>query len=369
MKLTVNRLSFLKALQTADRAVPSRTTKEILKNVKLMATTNAIVLTGTDTEIGLRVEVSDVVKCDGGECLLPTARIMSILNELTNDGEVTFEVDNQDIWIRGASSEFRLLTEDPKDFPPVGTFTDEAYFKMKASDLRRLIRRTIFACDSESTRYALGGVQVEFANGRAIFAATDSRRLAVDHAPCEVVGPATAPSTPPVIPSKAMKLLLAIAEDEGEALIAFNSNGISIKCGLAALTSQFVQGRFPDWRKVMPTSAEVTIDLVCAPFFGAIRQAMIMRNEESRAVDFSFTKGRLRLKADVADMGASKIDIPVAFEGADMAISFDPQYFADFLKAIDSSQQVQLKLISKEDPALLQVGEYQYIVMPLSKDK
>jgi DNA polymerase-3 subunit beta len=369
MKLTVNRLSFLKALQTADRAVPVRTMKDILKNVKLVSTTNQIVLTSTDGEISLRIEVADVTLADGGECLLPTSRLIQILSELTNDAEVRFDIDNREIWIRGGLSEFKILTEDPREFPPVATFTDEAYFRMNSSDLRRLIKRTIFASDSESTRYALGGIQVEFANSLAIFAATDSRRLAVDQAPCEKVGSPLPPSIPPVVPQKAMKLLLSLAEDEGFAMIAFNANGLSVKVGLAVLTTQFVQGRFPDWRKVMPTSAEVTIDLVCAPFFGAIRQAMIMRNEESRAIDFSFSKGKLRLKAEVADMGASKIDMPIAYDGAGMEISFEPQYFADFLKVLDSSQQVQLKLISKDDPALLQIDDYRCIIMPLSRDK
>lgn len=367
MKLLVKRLQFLKAIQTTSRVVPSRTTKDILKNVHLVSTANQITLTGTDGEIGLRVEVSDVVSADGGECLLPTGRLISILGELECE-EIKLDLKDGKIKINGGNSEFLLLTEDAKDFPPVPAFTEEAYFAIKAADLRLLIRRTIFACDFESSRYALGGIQVEIAAGRAIFAATDSRRLAVDSAACQPVGPAVWPREAPVIPGKTMKLLSAIAEDNEEVRIAVDKNGVAVKCGLAVLTSQFVQGRFPDWRKVMPESFSASVDLVVGPFFGAIRQAMILRNEASVGVEFGLSKGQLRLQADVADMGASKVDLPIAYDGEPIKLMFDPKYFADVLKALDSSSQIQLKLISKEDPALIEMNGYKVVLMPISRD-
>lgn len=368
MQLHVKRLPFLKAIQTADRAVPSRTTKDILKNVKLMSTGNQITLAATDSEIGLRVEVSDVIQCDGGEGLLPTSRMIQVLSELENDDDLRLEIGDSKVWIRGKSAEFQFVTEDHDGFPDVAKFKDKSFFEIKASDLRRLIRRTLFACDTESTRYALGGIQFEIAGGRAIFAATDSRRLAVDSAAVETIGNATAPASAPVIPLKAMKLLGTIVEEEGTVQIAFDKNGIAIKAGLVMLTSQFVQGRFPDWRKVMPSHSEVDLDLVVGPFFGAIRQAMIMRDKDNSAILFTLSKGQLRLKAEVADMGESKIDIPVGYEGEPITLKFDPKYFADVLRVLDCSSQLQLRILSPEDPALLQSQEYKVIVMPLSRD-
>lgn len=373
MKLIVKRAQFLKALQIAVRAVPTKTNTEILKNVLLTAGRDSIRLTGTDNEIGLHVDVADVVQSEPGTCLLPTSRLTSILNEMDCE-EVRLEIVDGALWVAGTAfggkSEFRLLTSDAAEYPEVPTFKDKSYFTVKASDLRRMIRRTIFACDTQSTRYALGGVQFEFGEGNLlILAATDSRRLAIDRGPFAAVGTPESDKAQ-VVPQRAVKLLQAICEDaDGEVQVAMHPNGIAVKAGSVTMTSQFVQGRFPDWRKVLPGPPSATIDFVVGPLFGAIRQAMIMRNEESKAVDFSFSKGRLRLAADVADMGSSKVDLPVSFDGEPMAATFDPSYFADLLKVLDSSSAIQLKLISHEDPATIEENGYIYVIMPLSKDR
>lgn len=368
MKISTSRVAFLDALQAASRAVPGRTTKEILRNVKLLALRGATLMLATDGELGLRVEIPDLTVEDPGEALLPTARLIEVLSTMDNAESVTIKLDTGKLIIKGGASEFTLLTEDPKDFPAVATFEDAAFFTMKVEDLQRLIRRTIFATDENSTRYALGGLQVELNDGKATFAATDSRRLAVDYAVLENFGGATAPEKPPIVPRKAMKLLASIGVGES-AQLAIHANDIAIRCGRYTITSQLVQGRFPEWRKVIPSGFRVTLDMVVGPFLAAIKQAMIVRNEESRGVEFILTKGQLRLTSGAADLGASKVDLPVAYDGEKLQIHFDPQWFADVLKVLDSGSVVQLKLISPEDPAFLEAGSYGYVIMPLSRDK
>lgn len=370
MQLTCQRDSLTSAFQTVAGVVPTRTTKDILKNVKLQASGGKVTLIGTDSEIGLRCEVPDVTVDTSGEALLPTARVLAVLRELTDD-VVKLEVTADATWIRCGYSEFRLSAEDPADFPPVATFGDEEYFVVSSATMRQLIRRTIFATDTESTRYALGGIQIEFTPERATFAATDSRRLAVVNGECKVVGPVTPPATPPVVPSKAMTLIeRSLGDGEEEVRIAIHTNDIAVRCGTTTITSQLVQGRFPDWRKVVPASFSAKIDMVVAPFYGAIRQAMIVTNEESRGVDFIFTKGTLRLSSQAADIGQSKVELPIAYDGEEVKITFDPRYVADFLKSLDGSSQFRFQLISHEDPAVLATDDhYIYVIMPLQRDR
>ena len=178
MKLNCHRSSLLSALQIVAGVVPSRTPKEVLKNIKLQVDGNTTVLIGTDQEVGIRHEVHNVETDSTGEVLLPTTRVISILREL-NDDEVTLEATERSLIIKGGQSEFSLSTEDPLEFPPVAGFQDQNYFTVPAAALKEMIRRTIFATDSESTRYALGGVLLELTPERATLAATDSRRLAV----------------------------------------------------------------------------------------------------------------------------------------------------------------------------------------------
>ena len=370
MQITCQRTSLTNAFQTVAGVVPSRTTKDILKNIKLLVAGGKATLIGNDSEIGIRCNLPDIEADSNGEALLPTSRVLSVLRELTDD-VVKLDITGDAIWIRCGYSEFRLSAEDPADFPPVATFEDEEYFVVKAATLKQLIHRTIFATDTESTRYALGGVQVELTSDRATFAATDSRRLAVVSGDCSVVGSPAKPATPPVVPSKAMTLLeRSLSDGEADAHIAIHANDIAVRCGGTTITSQLVQGRFPDWRKVVPTSFGATIDMVVAPFYAAVRQAQIVTNEESRGVDFTFGKGTLKLNSQAADIGQSKIEMPIPFDGDEIKITFDPRYVADFLKSLDSGSQFRCQLSTHEDPAVFATEDnYTYVIMPLSRDR
>ena len=162
----------------------------------------------------------------------------------------------------------------------------------------------------------------------------------------------------------------SLGDGTGEAHIALHQNDIVVRCMGTTIASQLVQGRFPDYRKVVPDSYNSTIDMVVAPFFSAVRQAMIVTSEESRGVDFEFGKGTLRLNSQAADIGQSKIEMPIAYDGPEMTITFDPRYVADFLKVLDAGSQFHLKLISHDDRAALVTDDnYTYVVMPLSRDR
>lgn len=369
MQLTCQRNSLTNAFQTVAGVVPSRTPKDILKNVKLQVASGKATLIGNDSEIGMRVDVPDVTSDSRGEALLPTARVLAVLRELSDD-VVKLEITSDATWIRCGYSEFRLSAEDPADFPPVATFEDADYFVVPASSLRTMIRRTIFATDSESTRYALGGIQMELSAERLTLAATDSRRLSVVKAEVSKVGNPSIPAVAPVIPSKAMGLIeKSLGDGNGEVHIALHQNDVVVRCGGTTIASQLVQGRFPDFRKVVPDSSNYTIDMVVAPFYTAVRQAMIVTNEESRGVDFSFSKGTLKLKSKAADIGQSTIEMPISFDGEELTITFDPRYVADFLKVLDSGTQFQLKLISHDDRATMTTDDsFIYVVMPLARD-
>jgi DNA polymerase-3 subunit beta len=370
MQLTCSREALTTAFQAVSGVVPSRTTKEILKNVKLQVIGGTATLLGTDSETGLRCVVPDIEADTAGEALLPTARVLQILRELSDD-VVKLEVTGDAVWVRGGYSEFRLSAEDPAEFPPVASFEEDSYHVLPAGALRQMIRRTVFATDAESTRYALGGVLMELNPERATLAATDSRRLAVVSAPCRVEGKPTPPATPPVVPGKAMALLeRVLAEGDVEAKLAVHANDIVVQAGGVTVSSQLVQGRFPDYKKVIPSNFQATIELVVGPFYSAIRQAQIVTNEESRGVDFTFSKGTLRLSSQAADIGQSKIELPIGYDGSDVTITFDPRYIADFLRVLEPGTALRFQLIDQESAAVLATDDhYTYVIMPLSRDR
>jgi DNA polymerase III subunit beta len=369
MKLTCNRATLASALQIVNGVVPTRTPKEVLKNVKLQVDTGSVVLIGTDQEVGIRFEVSDVQTDSTGVVLLPTARVISILRELSDD-EVILDASEKALVIKGGASEFTLSTEDPAEFPPVAAFEDENYFTIPATKLREMIRRTIFATDAESTRYALGGILMELTADRATLAATDSRRLAVVSSSCGVVGEVNVEDAKPVIPSKAMQLIeKSLPDSEDDALIAIHNNDVVVKCGGSTIYSRLVEGRFPPYAGVIPDQFLSSVDVVVGPFYSAVRQAQIVTNEESRGVDFDFDNGRLSLSSRAADVGESTVDLPIPFDADQVTVTFDPKYVADFLRILDGGTSIKINLIDSESPAVMTTDDgYRYVVMPLARE-
>lgn len=370
MQLKCHRPSLVSALMIVSGVVPSRTPREILKNVKLTVQGGRATLIGTDQEVGIRQDVAQVQTDSTGEVLLPTARAVSILREMQDD-EVTLEATERALEIRGGHSRFKLSTEEPAEFPDVAEFTDTSYFTVAAGLLRTMIRRTLFATDSESARYALGGVLMELSESKATLAATDSRRLAVIAAAAQTVGQVNVENAMPVIPSKAMQLIeRSLPDDDTAVQIAIHANHALVRCGGSTIYCRLVDGRFPRYNDVIPKSFTTSIELVVAPFYSAVRQAQIVTSEESRGVRFEFSSGRLTLASQAADIGQSDIELPIAYDGSPLSITFDPRYIADFLRVLDSATSVTCHLIDSESPAVFQTEDgYRYVVMPLARDQ
>ncbi|MGD9854174.1 MAG: DNA polymerase III subunit beta [Planctomycetaceae bacterium] len=369
MKLRCPRAMLAAAFQTVGGVVPTRTPKEILKNVKLVVADNQATLVGTDQEVGIRYLLPEIETDSSGETLIPTQRMAAILREIRDD-VVSLAAEDGVLWVRTAQSEFRLSTEDPAEFPDVEGFSGEDYYTVPGRTLRQLIQRSIFATDVESTRYALGGVRLELTRDTITLAATDSRRLAVVRAGCQVHGSVAEEQGEPVVPAKAMSLIeRSVGDEERDVSIAVRNNDVLVKSGLSTIYSRLVEGRFPRYRDVIPIDARAQIDMVVGPFHSAVRQAMIVTDDESRGVDFSFGAGTLRLSSQAANVGTSKIEMPIGYDGEEIIATFDPRFVADFLKVLDPAAQISLKLIDGNSAAVFTADEnYTYVVMPLSRE-
>ena len=235
-----------------------------------------------------------------------------------------------------------------------------------------MIRRTQFAADVESTRYALGGILIELGSDSLVLAATDSRRLAVIEGRCTLQGGEDGQThSSPVVPSKAMTLMeRSLPDDDQEVRIAVHTNDVLVKSGPTTIYSRLVEGRYPQYRDVIPNESHTTIELVVGPFYSAVRQAQIVTNEESRGVDFQFSKGLMTLISRATDVGESKVELPVSYDREELTITFDPRYVADFLRVLDLESQIRLELINSESAAVFRTDEsYTYVVMPLSRDR
>lgn len=370
MQLSCDRVLFSNAFMVAASAVPSRTPKDVLKNVFMSVSGTGVELVGTDQETAIRYRVEGVTTSSAGDVLLPTTRVSSILREL-QDPSLELNINDRNIVLKAASSTFRLTAEDPAEFPPVPEFSGQDCFRIAAPVFRQMIRRTAFATDSESTRYALGGLLLEFGEGTVTLAATDSRRLAVATAVCEQHGSPAVPTKTTVVPTKAMLLLERSIDSSAESVdIVVRDNDVMMRSGACVVYSRLVEGRFPRYRDVIPRTGSVNIPLPVAPFLSAVRQSQIITDEESRGVDFVFSNSLLTLSSQASDIGESRIELPIEYDHEELKITFDPKYVAEFLRVLSPETLVDLQLADSDTAAVFRVEDsYTYVIMPLAQDR
>lgn len=380
MKAYCDRLGLLNAFAMVASVAPARSPKPILQNLKLVADEDGATLMATDLEVGIRHRVLGIEVDSPGSVILPTAKFGSIL-KAWDDDEVSLFTDDQHLHVRGARSKYKLGLEDPALFPESPEFkSTNGYFEIAPSLLRTAIRRTVFATDVESARYALGGILVEHdpQADRLTFVATDGRRLArmviEAKADGEGDGSPIKAGLQPVIPVKAAKLLdknLGDAGDDSSPLhMAFDKSSVSIRTESAVIYARLVEGRFPRYTDVFPTSFATKIPLIAGSFRRAVEQAAIATADESRAVEFAFGVGTLKLSASAADVGAADVELPIDYDGIPANFALDPRYILDALATIGPETRCECSSSGPREAVLFETADsYSYVAMPLTRER
>ncbi|MCS6850387.1 MAG: DNA polymerase III subunit beta [Gemmataceae bacterium] len=366
MKAVCHREALLSAGQLASVAVSSRDVKPILRNLKLSVQPDRCIVMATDLELGIRMEVRSIQVEEPGDAIFPATTLISILREST-DEQLRLEADSTVASVRGESNEYEIPSEEPDAFPDLPSFDDKVHHEVLAEPLRQMIRRTLFATAKENARYAMTGVLWELEEGKVRLVATDGRRLAV----CE--GEATGPKEhvtkglTHVVPTKAMSLLERVVQSTQEPVrVCLKANEAMFQTDRATIYSRLVEGRFPDYRSVLPKRSTAKVSLSVGPFHTAIRQAAVVVDEETRRLRLNFGQNRLTLQAQGTTSGRCKVEMPIDLQGKELSIAFEPSFLTDMLRVLDPSATLTLEMTDGESPAVFRCGpEYCYIVMPL----
>ena len=376
MKVRLTREPLLAALQSAAAVVPARSPKPVLSNIKLEAQGTAAVISATDLEVGIRIELDGVEAGAAGAVLLPSGRLMAIVRESQPGTVFDIHSDGTAAVVKAPRSEFRLPAEDPLEFPAVATFPAEPCFECSTPLVRELVKRTVFSTDHESSRYALGGVLLELtaqkgaAAGSVIAVGTDGRRLA------KMEGPAAAregspADAQPIVPARAMQLVERCLGDASlPVLVAVRGSEILVKTGSTTISARLVEGRFPRWRDVFPDRPDAArVKVVAGPLLAAVRQAAIVTSEQSKGVDFSFEPGQLVLSGRSAESGESRIELPIEHAGTAVKIKLDPRFMSEFLRVLDGAANVTVELTDAQSACVCRTDDgYGYVIMPLAAD-
>jgi DNA polymerase-3 subunit beta len=365
MRAEFERKGLQSAFAAASGAVPSRSPKAVLQSVKIVAADDGAALTATDLEVGVLAEIAGAVAREPGACLVPADKLGAILRSATADA-VEVDATGDVVTVVCGRSRFNLPKGDPAEFPDVAPFDGAGAIEVPADALRTLVRRTSFACDPASARFALGGCLAEWDASSLSLVGTDGRRLA--HATAPASAPAGPDGTQHVVPQKAMRLVER-ACNGGAARLAFDRSGVALGLDGLTIRSRLVEGRFPAWRGVFPDGKAAMSATTAGALRAAVEQAAIATSDERRGVDFAFDDGLLKLSASVADVGGSAVEMEARHEGPPVAVTMDFRYLLDALKALGDEAEIAIDLVDAKSGVVLRADGYAYVVMPMTRDR
>ncbi|NIP72529.1 MAG: DNA polymerase III subunit beta [Gammaproteobacteria bacterium] len=364
MKFTATRESILKPLQHVIGVVERRQTLPVLANVLVAAEPERIGLTATDLEVELVAEVALDVE-GPGEITLPARKLLDICRTLPEGAELSVSVSGEKAQLRSGRSRFTLSTLAASEFPSVEEINVAREFTVPQRDLKRLIERTQFSMAQQDVRYYLNGLMLELEKGTLRSVATDGHRLAL----CELEGAVEAGEAQQVIvPRKGVQELARLLEDtEERAQVQLGSNHVRIQLAGLRFTSKLIDGRFPDYQRVVPQDTDRLVSADRETLRQALVRTSILSNEKYRGVRLQLDNGRLRIQAHNPEHEEAEEEIEVDYQGGELEIGFNVNYILDALNVIPG-EQVRLSMSDPNSSCLIEHAESKdcrYVVMPM----
>ena len=282
MHFTISREALLPALQLVAGVVERRQTMAVLSNILLVLQGQELSLTGTDTEVELVGRVTLDQPGESGEITVPARKLMDICKSLPTDAQLNIELDDHRLVIKSGRSQFTLTTLPAADFPSVEESAGSLMLNIEQKKLRHLIERTSFAMAQQDVRYYLNGLLLEVRSGQLRAVATDGHRLAM----CEVdTGVDRNDEHQIIVPRKGvLELARLMSSDSEHVNLVFGSNHIRATTPNFTFTSKLVDGKFPDYERVLPQNSSKLVTANRLGLKDALTRASILSNEKYRGI-------------------------------------------------------------------------------------
>ena len=366
MKIKFNRAALQEALSLVTSVVPSRTPKPILQCLRISCEKDAATICATDLEVGINCQVVQVEIETAGDIVLPADKLASIVRE-SIDEVVEIEAGESTITIKGSDSIFTIYSHDPSQYPAVPGPGGKADFEIDLAKLQEGIEHSVFAVAKESTRYALNGILWETSKEGLTLVATDGRRLARSVVELEGGEKVKLPEGKIIVPAKTMSLLDRVGGDEKTKVsVRFVDNQIVLMCGQVVISSNLIEGNFPQYEDIIPSDNNIRLELPTEATLSAVRRAALLATEDSKGIRLSLKKKLLVFSGRAPETGDAEIDMAVDYSGDEMSIGFNPQFLVDVLRVLKSDTFV-LELGESDRPGVIRCGDdFLYIVMPVN---
>lgn len=364
MRVTLQREDLLKPLGFVTSAVERRHALPILANTLITLRGGVLSLTGTDLEVEVKTTVA--VK-DGteGEVTAPARKLFDICRALPAQAKIDLRLEKEKLVLKSGSSRFSLVTMPATEFPGIETTDWQEQATLPQSELKELLVKTHFCMAQQDVRYYLNGLLLEFEDERVRAVATDGHRLAF----AEVMLSARASNSRGIIvPRKGIQEVVRFLEDSSEpARISLTSNHIRITLNDLVFTSKLIDGRFPDYTKVIPRNQTKVVRIDREVFRETLNRVAILSNEKYRGIRLGLSKGVMRITAHNPEQEEAQEELSVPYQGEDLEVGFNVNYLSESVSAL-KSEEAELGLSDSDSSGVLRnPGDEQqlYVVMPM----
>ncbi len=369
MKFRSERDALVEMLATASRAVGARGgSSPVLLGLLLSCSGNSLCVTGTDLDLTIQV-TDEVIGIDDGSCVIP-ARLSTDIVRRLEPGAVTFADEGDSITITAARSTFKLHTYPVVEFPPVGK-TSEATTQLSETAFGEAVRQVVRAASHDDGRPLLTGVLVSRVDGSLRMVATDSYRMAMR----DLTGANTILGEEDLlVPARALselqRLPAGAASDGSESNqvgVAASSNEITFWQGNVQISTRLLEGRYPDYKQLIPDDYPNRLHLGKETFVAALRRVQLLVRDNTTPVRLSMRAGGVDLSVQSQDIGDAAETVDGDYTGEDLVIAFNPSYLIDGVEAV-SGDEVIVETADGSRAATVRGAEdddFRYLLMPV----
>lgn len=364
MKFDCPRKEFFDAVSMAASAASTRTSVNILQNLKIEARDGGIRVLGCDGEMWVEREVACMVQEPGSVCLVASL-LRDLVSQMPDENLELKTLDGQGAMLTQGHSEYRLQTLDASDFPEPPDFGGEGELTLPMGVLRSAVDSVIYAVSSDTHRQVLTGVLFNYDGSTLLLVATDTHRLAVRKIQQEGIGE----SITAVVPEKALKAIksLPLAEDD-KVVIRFGGGRLGVEAGGAKVISQLLAGAYPNWERVVPAECTRTWSVEADQLEEKVKRALILAKDNAFRVRFKGQGDQILIAARSEEKGEAKEEVPMIATDGDVEIAFNGRYVMDALGAVNGPG-VRIEMTESSRPAVFRPADddgYFCVIMPMA---
>lgn len=365
MKFSVNRELLLKPLLLVSGAVERKSTLPILGNILFDVSGQSLTLTATDLELEMVAYAQVENQSVDGKITIPARKLLDICKSLPENSIITFAAEQDTVKLSSGRSRYSLSILPAIDFPNIEQWNGDVEFKLLKSELLRLIESTHFSMANQDVRYYLNGMSIESEGTEIRSVATDGHRLAI----CKIANESLSlPARQVIVPRKGiLEIIRLLAPVDEYIQVYLGSNHIRIIDSEFSFTSKLVDGRFPDYRRVLPRNGDKVFVTGKEQLRQVLSRASILSNEKFKGVRLNFSNSLLKITANNPEQEQAEEELEIDFPYEDLEIGFNVSYVLDVLNAI-KDDEVKFTLADSNSSVVIEgaiSGEALYVVMPM----